>query len=158
MYCEIRQGLSQGVESYVFYVWNYTWSEKMEDKEGQSMAERSLVCIVGGPKPARIEGVELRHLALPKVKLSSRRGIEVGATVLIQSGRNKALGIVTGCKTNLTRHDIVVEVMHGAKWLTNWFPVASGYDPGVHLVNKFISDEKLLQLTDELTVKTGNAL
>jgi hypothetical protein len=120
-------------------------------KGSHSMADRSLVCIVGGANPSRRELVELRGGMLPKIKLRSPRTVPVGTKVSIQSGRHKAQGIVNQCETYHSRCDMTVEIQSGGQWLTDLVPVASCYDPGVHSVNKFICDESLVQLMNELT-------
>jgi hypothetical protein len=128
--------------------------EIIESKGVILMADRSFICIVGGANSARREKVVLTGGALPKIKLSSPRSLPVGTDVIIQNGRNKAHGIVNKCLTDLPRYEMIVEIKAGGQWLTDLVPVASSFDPGVHSVNKFICDEDIVQLMNELAPKT----
>ena len=114
------------------------------------MADRSFVCIVGGVDAARREIVELRGGVLPRIKLSSPRNVPVGTKVSIQSGCHRAQGIVDTCQTDHSRCEMTVKIQRGGQWLMDLVPAANNYDPGVHSVNKFISDENLVQLMNEL--------
>lgn len=122
-------------------------------KGSYSMAHGTFVCILGGAKTGRREIVQLRGGALPKIKLSSPNSVPVGTRVTIQSGRHRAQGIVEQCETGHFQFEMTVEIQRGGEWLMDLIPVPKYYDPGVHSVNKFISDEDLVQLMNELAPK-----
>jgi hypothetical protein len=127
--------------------------ENMVIKGSYSMAKRSFVCIISDAKEARRELVELLGGGLPKIKLGTPRPVPVGTNVTIQSGRDKAVGVVTTCFGAKSRHEISVEIKRGGQWLLDLVPAASYYDPGVHSVNEFISDKDLVQLINQLVPK-----
>lgn len=114
------------------------------------MTNVSMLCIDGAGNAARKQPVTLCGGVLPKINLRSPQGIPVGTPVRIRSGRQIAKGIVDCCENGELSCEVTVQIQRGGQWLLELVTGSGGYDPGVHLVNKFITDEELSQVMTEL--------
>jgi hypothetical protein len=110
----------------------------------------SFVCIEEGTgKAVRRDTVELCGGLLPEIKLKSSHTVPVGTKVQIRNGRQTANGVVDKCRTDHSKYVVTVHIQRGGQWLLDLVPL-SNYDPGVHSVNKFISEDRFLQLMGEM--------
>jgi len=121
------------------------------------MTSLSLYCDNSFPKTVRGNTVELLGGVPPRINLLSPSSVPAGTKVRLRGGRRYARGFVDSCQSDPSGFVLTVQIELGGQWLLDLFP-ANNFDPGALSVNKFISDERLSQLTDEIDFRVPTTI
>jgi hypothetical protein len=124
------------------------------------MIDTSLICIMGHGQTATHETATVSEWLLPLVKLRYPKEVPTGTLLRIRKGRHSARAIIENCKlqrTSRTSYILTVRILRGGQWLSDLVQMSDSYDPGVHLLNNFITDSHVLQLMREMDSKTHSA-
>lgn len=121
------------------------------------MTSVALLCIDSAKKSTRKQLVTLCGGVLPTINLRSPRVVPIGTQVRLRNGRQSAKGFVHGCRSAKRTCVLTIRIEQGGQWLFDLLSGSGGYDPGVHLVNQFITDEQLSQVMGETDSKCHSA-
>jgi hypothetical protein len=121
------------------------------------MTSVALLCIDSARRGTRKQLVTLCGGVLPRINLRSPRIVPIGTPVRLRNGRQTAKGVVHACRSAKRTCVLTIQIEQGGQWLCELLSGSGGYDPGVHLVNQFITDQQLSQVMDEMDSKCHSA-
>jgi hypothetical protein len=110
------------------------------------MTSVAMLCVDSAKNGTRRQLVTLCGGVLPNINLRSSRIVPIGTPVHLRNGRHSAKGFVHGCRSAKKTCILTIQIENGGQWLLDLLSGSGGYDPGVHLVNKFITDQQLSQV------------